>query len=349
MELERCVTAHGVGGCPCPVARHPLGGGHEGASGARRVAHRVHGEPARHRRSEAAPELAAPIGRARGRPVGLRDSGGPERGTLQEGHDLVWSTGRVASDESTQIAYGGPAPSSRERLYWQVRVWDGGGRASPWSDPAFWEMGLLQASDWQAAGSSPASPTMHRSRAGAHAASGVQGGGDVASARAYVTSHGLYEMHLNGRRVGDELFTPGWTSYNKRLQYQTYDVTSLLKSGDNAVGVLLGNGWYRGELAWEGRRALYGKTLGLLCQIEITLPRRTPRDRGQRRALEGVDRAHPHVGDLPRRDLRRAPRKDGLELARLRRPAMVGREDRRALARTRSSPPQGPRCAASRS
>src|SRR5262249_29388437 len=93
--------------------------------------------------------------------------------------------------------------------------------------------------------------------------------GPVASARAYVTSHGLYEMHLNGRRVGDDLFTPGWTSYNKRLQYQTYDVTSLLKTGDNAVGVVLGDGWYRGELAWEGRRALYGKTLGLLCQIEV--------------------------------------------------------------------------------
>ena len=70
--------------------------------------------------------------------------------------------------------------------------------------------------------------------------------GAVARARAYVTSHGLYELHLNGRRVGDQLFTPGWTSYKKRLQYQTYDVTSLLKSGDNAVGAMLGNGWYRG-------------------------------------------------------------------------------------------------------
>ena len=72
-------------------------------------------------------------------------------------------------------------------------------------------------------------------------------GGRIARARAYVTSHGLYELRLNGQRVGDQLFTPGWTSYGKRLQYQTYDVTSLLRPGENAVGAVLGNGWYRGE------------------------------------------------------------------------------------------------------
>jgi len=189
---------------------------------------------------------------------------------LRAGRELVWASGRVASDQSTQVPYAGPALTSRERLFWQVRVWDGGVRASAWSEPAFWEMGLLQPSDWQASwiepdlgddGSKPGPAPMLRRD--------FELGGPVASARAYVTSHGLYEIHLNGRRVGEDLFTPGWTSYNKRLQYQTYDVTSLLKTGDNAVGVVLGDGWYRGELAWEGRRTLYGKTLGLLCQIEV--------------------------------------------------------------------------------
>ena len=94
--------------------------------------------------------------------------------------------------------------------------------------------------------------------------------GDVARARLYVTSHGLYEAHLNGRRVGDELFTPGWTSYNKRLQYQTYDVTSQLTRGANTIGVILGSGWYRGELAWSGHRNLYGEHVGLLLQLAIT-------------------------------------------------------------------------------
>ena len=75
----------------------------------------------------------------------------------------------------------------------------------------------------------------------------------VRAARAYVTSHGLYEITLNGRHAGDQLFTPGRTSSNKRLQYQTYDVTSLLRRGPNTAGAALGNGWYRGSLAWDSR------------------------------------------------------------------------------------------------
>ena len=94
--------------------------------------------------------------------------------------------------------------------------------------------------------------------------------GDVERARAYVTSHGLYEMAINGQRVGDAVLTPGWTSYNKRLQYQTYDVTALIKQGPNAVGVALGNGWYRGNLAWDDKRNIYGNRLGLLLQIVVT-------------------------------------------------------------------------------
>ena len=190
---------------------------------------------------------------------------------VRAGRDLVWTSGRVASDESTQRAYEGPALQSGQRYHWQVRAWDGSGTASAWSAPASWEMGLLEPSDWKASWIEPdlpedvktsgPAPLLRR----AFKLSGV-----VERARAYVTSHGLYELHLNGRRVGDQLFTPGWTSYNKRLQYQTYDVTSLLKTGDNVVGVLLGNGWYRGNLAWEDRRNLYGDRLALLGQIEIT-------------------------------------------------------------------------------
>jgi alpha-L-rhamnosidase len=93
--------------------------------------------------------------------------------------------------------------------------------------------------------------------------------GAIKSARAYVTSRGLYRMVLNGQVVGDELFTPGWTAYLHRLQYQTYDVTKLLKSGVNCVGVVLGDGWYRGRLVWQDRRNLYGEKLALLMQIEV--------------------------------------------------------------------------------
>jgi alpha-L-rhamnosidase len=133
-------------------------------------------------------------------------------------------------------------------------------------------MGLLAPADWTASWIEPALPALpaEAARAVPLLRRAFKLRGRVTRARAYVTSHGLYEMSLNGRRVGDQLFTPGWTSYRKRLQYQTYDVTPLLKAGDNAVGVLLGNGWYRGDLGWEGHRDIYGDRVALLAQIEVT-------------------------------------------------------------------------------
>jgi len=190
---------------------------------------------------------------------------------LRSASGLTWDSGTVQSDESVNRSYGGPPLLSGQRYCWQVRIWDGSGKASAWSEPAFWEMGLLQPSDWKADWIEPAlpedvsksgpSPMLRRE----FALKGV-----IERARAYVTSHGLYELQLNGRRVGDAVLTPGWTSYNKRLQYQTYDVTDLLKNGQNAVGVTLGNGWYRGNLAWGDRRNIYGDRLALLVQITVT-------------------------------------------------------------------------------
>src|SRR5258705_12000995 len=89
------------------------------------------------------------------------------------------------------------------------------------------------------------------------------------SARLYVTSLGLYEAYLNGQRVGEQRFTPGWTSYRRRLQYQTYDVTQLVRPGTNVVGAMLGDGWYRRQLGFFGQRNLYGRRLGLRAQLEI--------------------------------------------------------------------------------
>jgi len=189
---------------------------------------------------------------------------------LRAGTNLLWDSGRVNSDESIHRVYGGPPLQSRQRYFWQAQIWDASGRASGWSEPAFWEMGLLRPSDWQANWIEPdrqedvskpqPAPMLRRS---------FKVNGAVQSARLYITSRGLYEAYLNGRRVGDELFTPGWTSYNKRLQYQTYDVTGLLRSGENALGVLLGDGWYRGNIGFSGQRNFYGNHLALLLQLHI--------------------------------------------------------------------------------
>nr|MBO2494256.1 alpha-L-rhamnosidase [Clostridia bacterium] len=184
--------------------------------------------------------------------------------------DLVWDTGKVESDESIHVEYKGQPLKSRTRYYYRVRVWDRASRISDWSEIAFWEMGLLKSDEWVARWITPrfegnlsetqACPMMRRV---------FEVYGKVRSARIYATSLGLYELHLNGKRVGDFFFTPGWTSYNKRLQYQTYDVTEMLKEGQNAIGVILGNGWYKGDLTWEGRRNIYGDRLAALIQMHI--------------------------------------------------------------------------------
>ncbi|MHC4478001.1 MAG: family 78 glycoside hydrolase catalytic domain, partial [Planctomycetota bacterium] len=164
----------------------------------------------------------------------------------------------------------GPALLSRQRIWWQVRIWDEQDRPSDWSDPAFWEMGLLKSSDWKAdwiepnldedPNASNPCPMLRRE---------FRLKGKINSARMYVTCLGLYQMQFNGQVMADQLFTPGWTAYLHRLQYQTYDVTELLKPGVNCVGVVLGDGWYRGRLVWKNRRNLYGDKLALLAQIEV--------------------------------------------------------------------------------
>ena len=190
---------------------------------------------------------------------------------LAAGRDLLWDTGQVATDRSVHVPYAGPSLHSGQTCYWQVRVWDADDQASEWSAVAFWEMGLLEEGDWQANWITPdwdedttqsqPAPLLRRT---------FQIQGPVRAARLYVTSLGLYEVHLNGQRVGDGLLTPGWTSYDHRLQYQTYDVTALLRTGENALGAMLADGWYRGYLGFEGRRNTYGDRLALLLQLHVT-------------------------------------------------------------------------------
>lgn len=190
--------------------------------------------------------------------------------SLTSGRAPLWDSGRISTDASIFQPYGGPALTSATRYYWRVRVWDATGAPSAWSDAAYWETSLLNPSDWSAQWIGP--PASTKDSAGAPAPlfrNTFSVKGAIRSARMYITARGLYELHLNGKRVGEDFFTPGWTSLNKRLQYQTYDVTSSLAQGDNALGVMLGDGWYRGYLGFNGRRHSYGTTVALLAQLDI--------------------------------------------------------------------------------
>lgn len=183
---------------------------------------------------------------------------------------VIWKSGRMDSDQSVLVELQAFQAESCKRYYYRVRAWNQLGEQSPWSETAFWEMGLLSPEEWSAEWiaaplallpvEAEPSPLLRKS---------FKLAGTVKEARLYATALGLYELELNGRRVGDSYFTPGWTSYNHTLQTQTYDVTALLESGENAIGAWLGNGWYKGNLAWGNQRCLYGDQLALLLQLRV--------------------------------------------------------------------------------
>ncbi len=195
----------------------------------------------------------------------------PER--LRLGQADLWDSGKVESDQSVQVPYAGTPLRSRQRVYWRVIAWDETG-APPngvESETAWFELGLLKRADWKArwvgaelvGGPRSTIPAPYLRKA-------FRLPGQVQSARLYVTALGLYECSLNGQAVGDRVLTPGWTDYHKRVQYQVYDVTGLLREGENALGAVLGDGWAVGHVAWHARQTYFDRPR-LLAQLEATL------------------------------------------------------------------------------
>ncbi len=183
----------------------------------------------------------------------------------------LWDSGPVASGQSVCVPYKGQPINSRQKAYWQVQFTNEEGRESAWSAPASFELGLLHNEDWQA--------KWIGLDASARAAEGfvpeylrrefaVDGG--VRQARLYATAKGLFEVHLNGEKVGRDWMVPGWTSYAARLETLTYDVTAQLSEGTNALGVVLGEGWYAGTLMCKEHQWLYPEAQpAVLLQLEI--------------------------------------------------------------------------------
>jgi alpha-L-rhamnosidase len=169
-----------------------------------------------------------------------------------------WDSGKIASDASVNIAYAGKLLASRERCYWKLRMWDQDGTPSAWSKPAAFEMGLDFA-DWKGVwiggGSDATAPLLRKSFTVSK---------PVKRARAYVSGLGWCELYLNGRKVGDHVLDPAMTNYDKHVLYATYDVTDMLRAGRNALGVMLGNGWYS-----QPRRLRYGTAPELRLQLDL--------------------------------------------------------------------------------
>lgn len=198
---------------------------------------------------------------------------------LTSGDPDLWDSGKTLGDQTAQIEYGGKPLGSRQRCYWRVREFDQADQPSDWSGSGMWTMGLLNPDDWQARwiGSEEGKvsgdaqenkkvplPTPRYLRKNVHLDLPIR------RATVYVTALGLYELRINGQRVGDHLLAPEWTRYTHRVQVDSFDVTDLLRQGDNAIGAIVGNGWYSGVImCWPQRPRVFGDRPWLLAQVEI--------------------------------------------------------------------------------
>lgn len=193
-----------------------------------------------------------------------------------------WDSGRIEGDQTTHVAYAGPALHSRDVCEWTVEAWDETGACAR-SAPARWTMGLLEPADWSARWIA-ADPAIIARDPEALAPTLTQPGtpavfrrlfavpSPVARATLYATARGIVELQLGGRRVGEDYFAPEWTDYRTRIQYRTYDVTAHLRTGDHALQVMLGDGWWSGYIGWQEARGRYGSLENSVAvQLEIEL------------------------------------------------------------------------------
>ena len=225
----------------------------------------------------------------------------PEK--LAAGNGDLWNSGKVKSDRSFHIVYEGKPLASMQKCYWKVKVWNNSGQASEWSAPAFWGVGILRPEDWKAQwiGDLPDFKLQtyveyvrtHRDRKETGFNQNIGDNPpllpspllrkrfnldkDIKSARIYVSALGDYEIGINGKRIGNHQLSPEWTDYDKRVQYQTYDLTETLQKGENVLSAMLADGWYLGKLGpvrwqWGGAfplRGFYGLDRRLIAQLLI--------------------------------------------------------------------------------
>ncbi len=182
---------------------------------------------------------------------------------------IKWDSGKSPGANSVEVVYDGPALVSRERCSWRVKTWDATGAESPWSEPVWFEMGLLKPEDWQASWIGHPERFTRRSVPPVYLRRDFDLKQAPVKARLYISARGIFEAEINGRRIGNDAFVPGWTDYSKRNQYLTYDVTENLAQGANTLGVILADGWHNGYLKSPPVRNHYGKDTSLIARLEI--------------------------------------------------------------------------------
>ncbi|MBQ6235832.1 MAG: family 78 glycoside hydrolase catalytic domain [Clostridia bacterium] len=239
-----------------------------------------------------------------------------EGGTKQTAYRIVtenWDSGKVESN--VMHAEYPMELVSRERVNWRIRLWDENGEPGQWNE-AFFETGLLHSYDWTAkwiAGNYTVNKKQRYPVDCFRKTFTVKK--PVKKARLYATACGLYEAKLNGKRIGDFVFAPGYTDYTKRVQYQTYDVTELLPAGEHELMAQLADGWYRGSCGAWGRKNQYGTETKLLLQLEIVYADGTTE-------TVGTDRTWDWSNDGP---IRFADNKDGEIVEAFRTPLYTGK------------------------
>jgi alpha-L-rhamnosidase len=173
----------------------------------------------------------------------------------------LWDSGKVKSEQSTFVTYAGKPLVAHREYYWKVRLWNRDDAASSWSRPNFWSMGFLPSVPWKPTWITSAGRTnLFRKEFTIKKT--------LKRAWVYASALGLYELRLNGSKVGSDLFTPGWTDYRKRVQYQRYDVTDRVKIGSNVIGAEIAPGWFAGKIGWFGP-GRYGKKAAFAAGLHL--------------------------------------------------------------------------------
>lgn len=190
------------------------------------------------------------------------------RVTAERNGQQIWDSGKTQSN--AMFADLPVKLRSRERVTWSVTLWDENDKQGDVSEQAFFETGLLSQTEWQAKWITGNYRPSKKKRYPVDCFFKKFTANGVKRARLYITACGLYEAQINGRKVGEFVFAPGSTDYNKRVQYQTYDVTSMLIDGENAITVQLADGWYRGSSGSKGRLFTYGNQTKFIAQLEVT-------------------------------------------------------------------------------